>query len=151
MHLLETRIPPPLVMLLCGLAGWALGGLLARWPLPVPAWAAVSIGVLGLLLNLLPKWTFGRVRTTVNPLRPTSTTVLVTSGIYRYSRNPMYLGQALVLLGAMLLLRNALALLVVPLFVAWITRLQIVPEERALAARFGARYEAFRSQVRRWL
>lgn len=151
MHLLETRIPPPLVMLLCGLAGWGLDGLLPGWALPVPAWAAVSIGVLGLLLNLLPKWTFGRVHTTVNPLRPASTSVLVTSGIYRYSRNPMYLGQALVLLGAMLLLRNALVLLVVPLFVAWITRLQIVPEERALAARFGARYAAFRSQVRRWL
>ncbi len=151
MHLLETRVPPPLVMLLCGLAGWALDGLLPGWALPVPVWLAVSILALGLLLNLLPKWTFGRVRTTVNPLRPASTTVLVTGGLYRYSRNPMYLGQALVLLGALLLLRNALPLLVVPLFVAWITRLQIVPEERVLAARFGARYEAFRSQVRRWL
>lgn len=151
MHLLETRVPPPLVMLLCGLAGWALDAALPGRPLPVPAWPAVSILLLGLLLNLLPKWTFGRVRTTVSPLRPASTTVLVTGGLYRYSRNPMYLGQALVLLGAMLLLCNALPLLVVPLFVAWITRLQIVPEERVLAARFGARYEAFRSQVRRWL
>lgn len=75
----------------------------------------------------------------------------MTGGIYRHTRNPMYLGQALVLLGGMLWLGSAVALLVVPLFVGWITRFQILPEERVLSARFGADYAAFRREVRRWL
>lgn len=150
MHLLETRIPPPLLMLLCG----AVGYLLARaWPWPVltvPGWIALLVMLAGLALNLLPKLAFRRARTTVNPLRPATATALVTEGIYRYTRNPMYLGQALVLLGAMLWLGSAAAMLVVPLFVGWITRFQIVPEERVLSARFGADYAAFRRRVRRW-
>lgn len=151
MHKLETRIPPPLVMLLCAASGY----LLARaWPWPillVPAWVVVALMLAGLALNLLPKLAFRRARTTVNPLRPAAATSLVTGGIYRHTRNPMYLGQALVLLGGMLWLGSAAALLVVPLFVGWITRFQILPEERVLSARFGADYAAFRRAVRRWL
>ncbi|AWH53139.1 protein-S-isoprenylcysteine methyltransferase [Stenotrophomonas sp. ESTM1D_MKCIP4_1] len=150
MHLLETRIPPPLLMLLCG----AMGYLLARvwpWPvLPVPGWIAVLVMLAGLALNLLPKLAFRRARTTVNPLRPAAATALVTEGIYRHTRNPMYLGQGLVLLGAMLWLGSAAALLVVPMFVGWITRFQIVPEEQVLSARFGVDYADFRRRVRRW-
>jgi len=151
MHKLETRIPPPLVMLLCAAPGY----LLARaWPWPVflvPAWVVVAVMLSGLALNLLPKLAFRRARTTVNPLRPAAATSLVTGGIYRHTRNPMYLGQALVLLGGMLWLGSAAALLVVPSFVGWITRFQILPEERVLSARFGADYAAFRRDVRRWL
>ena len=151
MHLLETRIPPPLVMLLCGALGYAAAH---AWPwpaLPVPGWVAALVALTGLVLNLLPKLAFRRARTTVNPLRPAAATSLVTSGIYRLTRNPMYLGQALVLLGGMLWLGSAAALLLVPLFVGWITRFQILPEERVLADRFGADYAAFRRGVRRWL
>jgi len=151
MHLMETRIPPPLVMLLCGALGYALAGALP-WPaLPVPGWVAVLVGLAGVGLNLLPKLTFRRARTTVNPLRPAAATSLVTGGIYRHTRNPMYLGQALLLLGGVLWLGSAAALLVVPLFVGWITRFQILPEERVLADRFGEDYAAFRRGVRRWL
>jgi len=151
MHLLETRIPPPLVMLLCGAMGYAAAH---AWPWPallVPGWVAVLVGLAGLGLNLLPKLAFRRARTTVNPLRPAAATSLVTGDIYRHTRNPMYLGQALVLLGGVLWLGSAAALLVVPLFVGWITRFQILPEERVLADRFGEEYAAFRRGVRRWL
>ncbi len=151
MQKLETRIPPPLLMLLCAVSGY----LLARvWPWPVllvPVWGVVALMLSGLALNLLPKLAFRRARTTVNPLRPAAATSLVTGGIYRHTRNPMYLGQALLLLGAMLWVGSTAALLVVPLFVGWITRFQILPEERVLSARFGADYAAFRRDVRRWL
>jgi len=151
MHLLETRIPPPLVMLVCGVLGYA-AALAWPWPvLPAPGWIAALVALTGLGLNLLPKLAFRRARTTVNPLRPAAATSLVTSGIYRLTRNPMYLGQALVLLGGVLWLGSAAALLAVPLFVGWITRFQILPEERVLADRFGADYAAFRRGVRRWL
>ncbi|MGE8274031.1 methyltransferase family protein [Stenotrophomonas sp.] len=153
MRWLETRIPPPLVMLLCAAAGYLASRL---WPgtvlpLPMPALLAGGVMAVGLALNLLPKLAFQRARTTVNPLRPSASSALVTHGVYRYTRNPMYLGQATVLAGAMLYLQNLTALLAVPLFVIYITRLQIVPEERALSARFPEAYAGFRQRVRRWL
>ncbi|HDS1228579.1 MULTISPECIES: methyltransferase family protein [Stenotrophomonas] len=150
---LETRIPPPLVMLLCAGIGW-LGSRLwpeAALPLPMPALMAGGVMAIGVALNLLPKLAFQRARTTVNPLRPSASSALVMHGVYRYTRNPMYLGQATILAGAMLYLQNAIALLAVPLFVLYITWLQIMPEERALLARFPEVYPLFRQRVRRWL
>lgn len=107
--------------------------------------------ILGVVLNLLPKLSFRRAGTTVNPLRPSASSVLVISGIYRRTRNPMYLGQALVLFGAMVYLQNLIALLVVPLFLVYITWQQILPEERALMARFPEAYAQYRHRVPRWL
>lgn len=124
---LETRVPPPLVMLLCA----AIGGLGSRWQsggelqLPMPELLAGLVMAFGVVVNLLPKLAFRRIGTTVNPLRPTTSSALVTHGVYRYTRNPMYLGQATVLAGAMLYLQNFAALLAVPLFVLYITRWQI--------------------------
>jgi len=150
---LETRIPPPVVMLLFAAAGfaarWLWQGLHLRVPMPVLL-AGVTV-TLGVVLNLLPKVSFRRAGTTVNPLRPSASSALVTSGIYRRTRTPMYLGQALVLFGAMVYLQNLIALLVVPLFVAYITWLQILPEERALMARFPEAYARYRHRVPRWL
>ncbi|MFL6959491.1 methyltransferase family protein [Nocardiopsis yanglingensis] len=153
MRWLETRVPPPLVMLLCGAIGYLASRLAAGpvVPLPMPALLAGGLVAIGVTLNLLPKLAFRRARTTVNPLRPAVASALVTQGVYRYTRNPMYLGQATVLAGVMLYLRSPVALLAVPLFVLYITRLQIVPEERALSVRFPEAYAAFRQRVRRWL
>lgn len=150
---LETRIPPPLVMVLCAAAGYAVSRLLpgVGFRLPVPAVLAALMMIAGIVLNLLPKLAFRRAGTTVNPLRPSASSVLVTSGIYRRTRNPMYLGQALVLFAAMLYLQNLAALLAVPQFVVYITRLQILPEERALLARFPDAYAQYHHRVPRWL
>lgn len=153
MHRLETRIPPPVVMLLLGGLAW----LAARhapgltFALPFHNGIAIAIAVLGLALNLWPKLAFGRAGTTVNPMKPRTTARLVTTGLYRHTRNPMYLGQGLLLLAWGLHLHNALALLAVPAFVTYITRFQILPEERALAARFPDEFAAFRMRVRRWV
>nr|ART40893.1 L409 [uncultured bacterium] len=76
---------------------------------------------------------------------------MVISGIYRFSRNPMYVGLLLVLTAWAIYLSNALAFLFLPTFVACLTRLQIVPEERVLAAKFGDAFTAYRQSVRRWL
>lgn len=153
MHRLETRIPPPVVMLLIGGLAW----LAARhvpalaFPLPFHNGIAIAIAVLGIALNLAPKLAFDRAGTTVNPMKPGAAARLVTGGLYRYSRNPMYLGQGLLLLAWGIHLHNALALLAVPAFVGYITRFQILPEERALAARFPDQFADFRARVRRWL
>ncbi|EED38272.1 isoprenylcysteine carboxyl methyltransferase family protein [Stenotrophomonas sp. SKA14] len=153
MRWLETRIPPPLVMLLCGGIGYLASRVAVgmRVPLPMPGVLAAALVTLGVVLNLLPKLAFRRARTTVNPLRPSASSALVTHGVYRYTRNPMYLGQSIVLAGAMLYLQNPVAWLAVPLFVLYITRWQIVPEERALSARFPGAYAIFCQRVRRWV
>ena len=108
------------------------------------AGAAAAIGAAGV-------FEFRRARTTVNPLQPGRASALVTGGIYRHTRNPMYVAVATLLLAWALWLGNALAPLGTVLFVAWIDRLQIPPEERALETLFGAEFERYRSEVRRWL
>jgi protein-S-isoprenylcysteine O-methyltransferase Ste14 len=153
MHWLETRIPPPLVMALLGLAAFGIARLLPAlaFEFPLRVYLAVALALAGLALNLLPKGMFRRAGTTVNPLKPHAATSLVTSGIYRYTRNPMYVGQATILLAWVLWLHNAAALVAVPAFVLYITRFQIQPEERTLSVRFPDAYGAFCKQVSRWL
>jgi protein-S-isoprenylcysteine O-methyltransferase Ste14 len=94
---------------------------------------------------------FRRQRTTINPLHPEKTSSLVTGGIYRISRNPMYVGMALLLLAWAVYLESPAALLGIGAFIAYITRFQIIPEESLLSRHFGAEFENYRQRVRRWL
>jgi protein-S-isoprenylcysteine O-methyltransferase Ste14 len=94
---------------------------------------------------------FRRAKTTVNPMTPDAASSLVVSGIYRYTRNPMYLGFLLILTGWAALLSNMLALAVLPAFVVFMNRFQISPEERVLASLFPVDYAEYRARVRRWL
>lgn len=142
-------------MVLSGAIAW---GFAQAWPsalVAVPAslrlTMVAALAVLGLLLNLWPKFAFGRAGTTVNPLRPATSRVLVTTSLHRMSRNPMYLGHVVLLVAWACWLRHPAALVGVPLYMAYVTRYQIVPEERALAATFGDVYATYRMRVRRWL
>lgn len=153
MKRLELLIPPPLVMLLVGLMMWGLSGM---FPALAFTWAyhfiaAVAIAFLGLAASLAGVLTFARARTTMDPKHPEATAMLVRSGIYRYSRNPMYLGVLLVLLAWGVYLGNLLSLLCTLVFIAYITRFQIIPEERLLRAKFGQAFDEYTRQVRRWL
>ena len=94
---------------------------------------------------------FRRAKTTVNPLKPDAASALVVRGVYRWTRNPMYLAMLLLLIAWVCIVSNWAALAMLPLFVAYLNRFQIGPEERALQARFGAEFESYRRQVRRWL
>ena len=150
---LELRVPPLAVLLIAGL----LMGLTALWA-PALAWptqirigASAGILALGILIAVSGVVAFRRARTTVNPMRPDGASALVASGIYRYTRNPMYLGMLLVLIGCAVYLARPWALLVLPLFVLYMNRFQIEPEERVLERIFGAEFEAYRRRVRRWL
>ena len=153
MRRLETKIPPPVVMVLLGVLAWVGARYLPAlsFRLPFNTVMAVAIVFAGGALNVLPKLAFSRAGTTVNPLRPGSATHLVTSGAYRYSRNPMYLGHAVILLGWGIYLHNAAGFVAVPVFVLYISRFQIGPEERHLYALFADDYAAFRRKSPRWL
>ena len=94
---------------------------------------------------------FRRARTTVNPLRPERASTLVTTGVYRITRNPMYVGLMLALLAWSVFLASPLSLVGPVVFIAYINRFQIRPEEAVLTAKFGPVYEQYKSTVRRWL
>lgn len=102
------------------------------------------------IIGLAAVRAFHRARTTVNPLSPQGCTALVTSGVFRFSRNPMYLALLLALLGWALYLADALALLLALGFIAWMNRFQIQPEERILQRVFGQAFDDYRRRVRRW-
>jgi len=93
---------------------------------------------------------FYRSKTTVDPTKPEITSKLVVSGIYRYTRNPMYLAMLLLLLGFGLHLGNAFNVLLAAGFVAYMNRFQILPEERALLKIFGKKFQQYTVKVRRW-
>lgn len=153
MKALELRVPPPLAAVAVAAAMWALARCLPMLALDIGpgSWLALFVASGALALDIVALTAFVRARTSLNPLRPAAASTLVTRGAYRISRNPMYLGLALWLLAFGLWLANAASILAVTLFVAYIDRFQIRPEERALHARFGAEFERYRNTVRRWL
>ena len=153
MRSLELRVPP--VVLVAVAAG--LMALLA-WAFPRPALvfpAPYALGGalvgLGAAIAVAGVLAFRRARTTVNPMTPGASSSVVSTGIYRLTRNPMYLGFLLALAGWGAILGNLLVLLPLAAFVAWMDRFQIAPEERALREKFGADYEDYLRRVRRWI
>jgi protein-S-isoprenylcysteine O-methyltransferase Ste14 len=153
MRWLELRIPPPAVAVAAALLIWAMRRFFPEWGLFVPGRRVIygTLVALGVLVAVAGLIAFRRARTTVNPMKPETASALVTGGIYRLTRNPMYLGFLLVLLAVVVFFSNPLGFAGVVFYVAWITVFQIVPEERALAARFGTQFEEYCRRVRRWL
>jgi protein-S-isoprenylcysteine O-methyltransferase Ste14 len=149
---LELKVPPLALVFLFGALMWLASAYSAftvalLWR-SVFAFIFCTVGVAIILAGFLA---FLRAKTTVNPLTPEATTAMVTSGIYRFSRNPMYFGFLVVLTGWAMYLSNLLAFAFLPLFVLYINRFQIVPEERALCAKFSHVFTAYKCSVRRWL
>jgi protein-S-isoprenylcysteine O-methyltransferase Ste14 len=153
MHRLELKIPPVVVVALLAVAMWGI----ARSSFTVDPAPWLRIGLAALLLvkgawmALAGVLEFRRASTTVNPMRPDESSAVVDTGIYRHTRNPMYLGFAFVLLAWAVWLASPWSLLGPVAYVAWMTRFQIRPEERALAERFGEPYREYCRRVRRWV
>ncbi|WP_443694132.1 methyltransferase family protein [Pseudomonas sp.] len=151
---MDNRIPPPLVATLFGLLMWCAARYLpGSMQLTIEWRTSLALVVLlaGLAICLAGVLSFRRARTTVNPLKPETASALVSSGVYRYTRNPMYLGFATVLIAWSILLAWPPALLGVLGFVMYMNIFQIGPEERALTSLFGREFTRYCSQVRRWL
>ena len=150
---MNPLVPPPVVVAIVGVVMWAVDRSLELGKVESALQAPVAgvLLVVGLLLMLVAVASFIAAKTTVNPLRPSRASSLVTTGIFRLSRNPIYLGDLLVLAALAVWLGNVVNLLLLLPFVWYINRFQIIPEERALADRFGASYVAYCSRVRRWL
>jgi len=153
MQFLELKVPPPVVGLSMAILMWFTAKKVPALELALPQRKGLVLGLLaaGVCVSVLGVASFRRAGTTVNPLKPERSSYLVTSGIYRYTRNPMYLGLLLILLAWAVFLANIVAFIFLPAFIAYLNRFQIRPEEKALALMFGQDFANYRSKVRRWL
>ncbi|MFT5572745.1 MAG: protein-S-isoprenylcysteine O-methyltransferase Ste14 [Cryomorphaceae bacterium] len=149
---LENRIPPPLVLVII----LVLMKIIAM--VDSNKWQSLNLNLLAALLAILGVACavagvagFRKAKTTVNPLDPSRASSLVTGGIYNFSRNPMYLGMLMVTIGFGIHLASLLSFIMVILFAMFISRFQIVPEERAMKKIFGAEFTEFCLETRRWL
>lgn len=153
MSWLEHRVPPPLVGLIVALLmAWLAGG--PEWHVPsgVNGLSMALLVLVGLSFDIAGLLAFRASRTTVNPLRPERASSLVTQGVYRITRNPMYVGMVFLLLAWGFYLAHWPALLLGPVvYMLYLNRFQIAPEERVLLGLFGEEYRAYMARVRRWL
>lgn len=147
------RIPPPLVAVIIGAAMWGARSLVPLIEIPdtLRIAAATVIGLLAVAVDLAALFAFRRARTSIDPLRPAKASTLLVSGIYRVTRNPMYLGLLLLLLAWTVYLSSVWLLLGPLVFILYMNRFQIAAEEQALSALFPEEYAAYRRRVRRWL
>lgn len=153
MQWLELKIPPLLVWLVFAAAmlgvAYAAPGL--SFTLAGSSAFALALVALGVVVAFAGVIAFRHKRTTVNPFTPSASSSVVSGGVYRLSRNPMYLGFLLALAGGAVYLSNAAAALLLPAFVAYMSNYQIKPEERALLTKFGPEFAEYMSRVRRWV
>ena len=153
MPALENRIPPPLVMVIFGLLMWVISLIAPGFEVSqfVRIGLSFSILFLGVFFCLSGVVSFKLAKTTVNPLNPELASSLVSSGIYKISRNPMYVGFACALVAWTVYLASPIAALGVLGFVLFMNRYQIASEERALTGLFGSEFTDYQAGVRRWL
>jgi len=149
-----VRFPPPIAFLGTLVAGWLIGKLMGQPGIPLHGWGLVrNLGwfalVAGFAIMLTAAGLFRKAGTETRPWKTSS--ALITEGVYRWTRNPMYLGMALIYGGAALVLNSLVALLFLIPLIYVIQREVIEREEAYMAARFGDAYRAYKDQVRRWL
>jgi protein-S-isoprenylcysteine O-methyltransferase Ste14 len=152
MNALELKIPPPLVLLIFAIAMWFAAPLTQSLPIALNARIAMAVllVVVGESISIAGIIRFRRAQTTINPMKAGNASSLVTDGVYQFTRNPMYAGMVLSLVGWAVYLASPITLLFVPLFVLYINRFQIAPEERVLTSIFGGDYVDYINRVRRW-
>jgi len=150
---LELKLPPVLVGAVVFALQWMMAEMVPAWNLSIPMgrFFAIFFVALGLCVALYGVISFRLASTTVNPHTPHKTSALVCSGLYSRTRNPMYLGMALVLSGWAVYLANPLSLGGIPLFIAYMNAFQIEPEERHLMERFPDEFDSYRAKTRRWI
>jgi protein-S-isoprenylcysteine O-methyltransferase Ste14 len=153
MNAFELKIPPPLIALFLAILMWFTPALAGSIAIPSSLRVGLALALFGLGMGIAVSGVvaFRRARTTLNPIKASSASALVRSGVFRFTRNPMYLGLLLELFAWTVFLSNSMTLLFLPVYVLYINRFQIIPEERALTSLFGTEYSAYKNSVPRWL
>tara|TARA_Y100000816_G_scaffold292139_1_gene286028 strand:- start:397 stop:849 length:453 start_codon:yes stop_codon:yes gene_type:complete len=150
---MKLLIPPPILTLMSAILMLIISKYFnkANFSLNQHNQFALFFLIVALIIILISIAKFIKIKTTISPLKPNKTSILVDSGIYKHTRNPMYLGLLLILFSLFLYLKNFLSFLVLPLFVIYITKNQILPEEKVLENLFGDQYKKYKNKVRRWI
>ena len=148
---LNTKIPPPIVAILFAVMIFYFSDSFAYVDLPFKIYISLFFVLLGFFITFSSARNFKKKETTVNPIKPEEASQLVTDGFFKITRNPMYLGMLLFLLGLSIYNGIIVGLVFLPLFVGYITFFQIIPEERAMIKIFGEDYKAYMKKVRRWI
>ena len=150
--MLKLKIPPPIYMLLTAGLMWWLDGFLPVMEVITDPWSKLGLIfiVMALFTDGLSLLQFFRAHTTINPLHPEKAEHLVITGMYRFTRNPMYVGLLLLLVGWAVLLGSLTAFIMLPIFVMILTDQQVIPEEEILEQKFGQQYLYYKKSVKRW-
>lgn len=147
---METKIPPPIVtvifIFLIAFSNRLVEPFSFKYQMPL----GIVIIIYGLLVLILAVRVFKQLETTINPMQPSQASKLAIIGPFKYTRNPMYLGMSIMLIGFGLIFGAKLTVCLVVMFVLYITVFQIIPEERAMQEKF-THWKDYCSKVRRWL
>ncbi len=148
---MKTKIPPPILALVMIVLIYLSSFFIESTAFNYQGSLSVLVLILGLAYALPSFKLFARYKTTISPLKPSDATALVTEGMYRYSRNPMYFGLLLLTIAATIWFGTWFGIIINILFIFLINFLQIIPEEEALLEIFGEEYEEYKKNVRRWI
>ena len=148
---LRNRIPPPIVTLIFALLSFWLANYLPKLAFNYQGLSSLIMILIGLTIIVIGVKTFNNSDTTINPLNPSEASHLVTEGVFSYTRNPMYLGMVIILLGVSIYNGVYIGIIILPCFIFYITEFQINPEEKAMEEIFAGDYTDYLKRVRRWL
>ena len=148
---METKIPPPIVTLIFGLAIYLSRKIFPEIEIQYASFFGMFLLLLGFFILISAVKLFRNDQTTVNPLSPEQATKLVTNGIFKLSRNPMYLGMAVILASVAVFFNIIGGIIFMALFCYYITKFQIIPEEIVMNKLFGDEFEKYKNKTRRWI
>lgn len=148
---MKLKIPPPLLFLSCIIIIWLLPNNAMSISDMTRYVIAGGFMLIGIVIASLSLYAFYQARTTLHPKKLEQTSSLVTHGIFRFSRNPMYLSLVIWLLAWMIFLTNLWGLVVIIGFMFYLTQFQIKPEEQMLQQKFGQIFLQYKQSVRRWI
>lgn len=146
-----SKIPPPFVVLILVISTFFSSKKIDLIYIPFQTLISIFILFIGILILINPVLKFKRSKTTINPIKFKKVNKLVTSGIYKYSRNPMYLGLLMIVVSSSIYYLNIYSILTPLFFYLWINRFQIKREENFLIEKFGKEYLSYKNKTRRWI
>ena len=146
-----SKIPPPIVVLILVVSTYFSSKKIDLIHIPFQTLISIFIVFVGILILLNPVLKFKKSKTTINPIKFKKVNKLVTSGIYKYSRNPMYLGLLMIVISSTIFYLNIYSILTPLFFYLWINRFQIKREEIFLTEKFGKEYLSYKNMTRRWI
>ena len=145
------KIPPPLLVLILVIANYFSSKKIDLIHLPKQDLISILILLIGVLILINPIFKFIKSKTTIDPIKFKKVNKLITSGIYKYSRNPMYLGLLMIVISTSIFYLNIFSIITPIVFVFWINRFQIKREEIFLKEKFGKEYMSYSTRTRRWI